>query len=102
MPSISNAVQWEVSPTSSISPVLIHLCELVSLLPNGCFSPFRNGTKGNIPAFTKRTEASSSGTNGALGISAWFLALKKLIYSSLSSIYERFLISMIISEGYKK
>jgi len=30
----------------------------------------RKGVKGNIPAFTKRTEGSFSGIKGALGITA--------------------------------
>ena len=39
LPSISKKVRCTGSPTSSMSPVLIHFWQSVSLLPAGCFAP---------------------------------------------------------------
>ena len=51
-------------PTRSISGVLIHFWQVVTLLLGGVSSPVKYFFRGAIPAFIRRSELSFIGTSG--------------------------------------
>src|SRR3989344_4127961 len=68
-----------------MSPVLMHFCTFTNLLPAGCFSPNKKGTKGCMPAVVKRTVGSFSGTKEAEGMIVCPFSLKNSKNFSLNS-----------------
>ena len=63
-----------------MSPERNDFCESASLLPAGCGSPNRYGTKGCMPELINRVDGSFSGNKDALGMTACPRAEKKSRY----------------------
>ncbi len=78
LPSISKNVRCRaVRPTSSMSSVRKHFCELVMRRAGGSAAPMKYDLSGCMPAMVSSTEGSSSnGTSDADGRRRWSWAAK--------------------------
>ena len=79
LPSISKKVRWCPSrPTSSMSGVRKHFCEVAVSSAGGSSRPRKNGICGCIPAVVRSVEWSSArGTSGHEGSLVWPFSSKK-------------------------
>ena len=64
------------SPTSSISTVLKHFCEVVNKFEGGSSSPEKKDLNWTIPAFVSNKVGSPTGIREELGYLKWFLDSK--------------------------
>ena len=87
LPSISKKVRWWPSrPTSSMSGVRKHFCEVDVSGAGGCSRPRKYGICGCIPAVVSSVEWSSArGTSGHDGSRLWPFSSKKERKPSRSS-----------------
>ena len=68
LPSISKSVLWVASPTSSMSGVRKHFCDVVSLRFGGSASPVKYGLNCTIPALVRSRVGSPTGIRDELAM----------------------------------